>query len=321
MLALSDGEAAAIRRYLVRGGTVIADGEPGLYDEHCHRRATGPLHDCLPIEIRSLSKPAAGDPRLRFGLRSVGKGKFILYRDLDSGYVKARGYGYEGTADPTDGAAALRASVKLRAMLAEQAGLKADFRLCDERGKDFDHAITAMDYVDGRARYVACVPKGKYGRTLKARLTIPAAGHLYECRTGKYLGSIGEKTTSDVTLYEATGNIFALLPYRVQRLDVTAPPRATLGRPIDVKATVVVAPVQRVGDGPYARHVVVLQLRRPDGRELPENRWIDETVHGSAVDRLYLALNDPAGKWTLIARDVATGIRQTAVIEVAAATP
>ena len=42
----------------------------------------------------------------------------------------------------------------------------------------------------------------------------------------------GKKTTSDVTLYEATGNIFALLPYRVQRLDVDRSlPSATLGRP------------------------------------------------------------------------------------------
>ena len=113
------------------------------------------LHDCLPIEIRSLSKPAAGDPRLRFGLRSVGKGKFILYRDLDSGYVKARRLtAMRALPIRLTGAAALCGPRSNScAMLAEQAGLKADFRLCDDGGgKDFDHAITAMDYVDGRAR-------------------------------------------------------------------------------------------------------------------------------------------------------------------------
>ncbi len=99
--------------------------------------------------------------------------------------------------------------------------------------EDFDLAMTAMDYVDGQARYVACVPnKGTYGRTLKARLTIPTAGHLYECRTGKYLGNgptgrplAGrEWPAHDVELREATGSIFALLPYRVERLDLSAPP-------------------------------------------------------------------------------------------------
>lgn len=322
-LALSDGEAAAIRRYLAAGGTVIADGEPGLYDEHCHRRAAGALHDCLPLQGAVV--------------RNVGKGKFILYHELGSGYVKARGYDYEGTTDHPFSEELLRASTRLRAMLAQQAGLNPDFRLCDDRGKDFDCAMTAMDYVDGQARYVACVPNGVYGRTLKARLTVPAAGHLYECRTGKYLGTVGDCPDSrgspvdparksggrengtvpfggtNVELREATGNIFALLPYRVQRLDVAAPPRAALGEPIDVKAT-----VRRAGGEAYVRHVIVFQLRRPDGRDLPEQRWIVETVNGVAACRMYLALNDPVGKWTLIARDVATGTRWTAAIDIQA---
>ena len=114
-------------------------------------------------------------------------------------------------------------------------------------------------------------------------------------------------------LREATGSIFALLPYRVERLDLSAPARAVLGRPINVKARVVAS------HGPFVRHVVVFQLRRPDGRDLPEHRWVVETGSGAAADRLYLALNDPAGKWTLIARDVATGVRQTAAIEIQAA--
>ena len=236
-------------------------------DEHCHRRAAGPLHDCLPIVTRSVSEAAVHDPRSRFGFRPVGKGRFILYRELGAGYVKARGYNYDGAADPTSAEEALRASADLRAMLDQQAGLKPNFRLADDRGRDFDHAMSAVDYVDGQARYVACVPNGVYGRTLKARLTVSAAGHLYECRTGKYLGTTGEvvarpelpakgvevnasSQTSDpgldVELREATGNIFALLPYQVQRLAVAAPARAALGRPIDVKATVVKAPAPSV---------------------------------------------------------------------------
>ena len=159
-LALSDAEAAAIRRYLAGGGTVVADSEPGLYDEHCHRRAAGALHDCLPSgTVPVFANPPAApvaNSLAKTGLspspvRQVGKGKFILYRDLGPGYVKARGYGYQGMADPSSAEEALRASAKLRAVLAEQAGLHGDFRLCDDRGKDFDCAMTALDYVDGQA--------------------------------------------------------------------------------------------------------------------------------------------------------------------------
>ena len=67
----------------------------------------------------------------------------------------------------------------------------------------------------------------------------------------------------------------------------------------------------------FVRHVIVFQLRRPDGRELPEHRWIAENENDAATARLYLALNDPAGKWTLVARDVATGVSQSAAIEIA----
>ena len=68
-MALSDAEAAAIRRYLDDGGRVIADSEPGLYDEHCHRRAAGPLHDCLPEKgsLARQSRQRQIHPLRRFG--------------------------------------------------------------------------------------------------------------------------------------------------------------------------------------------------------------------------------------------------------------
>jgi hypothetical protein len=64
------------------------------------------------------------------------------------------------------------------------------------------------------------------------------------------------------------------------------------------------------------RHVLVLQLRRPDGKNLPHHRWIIETATRSAEANLFLALNDPAGSWTLTARDVATGVRRDLSIEI-----
>ena len=72
--ALSSGETAAIRRYLNDGGVVIADSEPGLYDEHCHKRAEGSLHDCLPPHGNDISES-----------RNVGKGHFILYQGPATG--------------------------------------------------------------------------------------------------------------------------------------------------------------------------------------------------------------------------------------------
>jgi hypothetical protein len=83
-----------------------------------------------------------------------------------------------------------------------------------------------------------------------------------------------------------------------------------LGQPIDVKVV-----LTAIG-GPLARHVIVLQLRRPDGKNLAQHRWIVQTDTGSVASQLFLALNDPVGHWTLIARDVATGVQKAVPIEV-----
>jgi uncharacterized lipoprotein YmbA len=86
-----------------------------------------------------------------------------------------------------------------------------------------------------------------------------------------------------------------------------------LGQPIDVKVVPIVAAA-----GPLARHVIVMQLRRPDGKELAQQRWIVETDKGSVTSQLFLALNDPVGQWILLARDVATGIEKAVPIEIQA---
>ena len=205
-------------------------------------------------------------------------------------------------------AATLQAETSFLAVLDRQAGLRPAFRI-RARGQGFAQTSSAADFVDGPARYLACVIDGKLGKTYDARLSVSGSGYLYDCRAGKYLGTAGEH---DIKLRAATGNLFALLPSRVQRLDVTAPARASLGRPIDVKVAATIA------GGPPFRRVIVLQLRRPDGQDLAQHRWIVETSDGSVSSQLFLALNDPIGPWTLIARDVATGVETAVPIEIQA---
>jgi hypothetical protein len=55
-LALSDAEAAAIRAFVARGGTVIADYLPGVFDQHGRARARGALDEVFGV----TRDPAAG---------------------------------------------------------------------------------------------------------------------------------------------------------------------------------------------------------------------------------------------------------------------
>jgi hypothetical protein len=61
--ALSEKEAARIRSFVLGGGTLVADGTPGLYDEHLRRLARPPISDLF--------------------LTSAGKGKAILVSQPD----------------------------------------------------------------------------------------------------------------------------------------------------------------------------------------------------------------------------------------------
>src|SRR5204863_285464 len=63
-LALSDREAAAIRDWVGRGGTLIADYLPGAFDEHCKGRATGALDEVFGVQ-RDAAQGVTMTPRVR----------------------------------------------------------------------------------------------------------------------------------------------------------------------------------------------------------------------------------------------------------------
>jgi len=86
-IALSDAEAAAIRDFADHGGTVLAIGEPGLFDGHGRRR-TVPALAGVPVRRPDVlgAAPAAGDPApleaMAALLRQAGvEPEFALLRD------------------------------------------------------------------------------------------------------------------------------------------------------------------------------------------------------------------------------------------------
>ncbi len=63
-IALSDAEVAAIRAYAAHGGLVLADVEPGTFDEHSRRRTAPPLADLRAHGIDALPDTQAEMQRL-----------------------------------------------------------------------------------------------------------------------------------------------------------------------------------------------------------------------------------------------------------------
>lgn len=296
-LALSEAEAAAIRKYASDGGVVIADQEPGLYDEHCHKLPQGRLHDLFT---------GTGGP-----VREVGKGKAMLLSGMDANYMKLVGQGVGGEAAQTvktkEGGAF---AAKLRAVLTnETSSVAPGFDLTDDQNNDLAKDVATFGYVDGPARYVAVLISGKHGETRKARLTFKGTGHVYDCRAGKYLGRAGPLA---VVCRVATANLFALLPGRVKKLDLTVPKKAIAGQPFGFSVRLKSDPQTVV------RRVLRAQLKRPDGKSRPVDTRIFEMRDRSLIGTVATALNDPVGRWTLTVTDAATGVAQTAAIEITA---
>jgi len=85
--ALSDAEAQAIGRFVEAGGTAIADGVCGLFDEHCRLRPEGVLDGLFGVTGHALAfqgDPATegaapgGLPLLEPGLRATGGAPAVL---------------------------------------------------------------------------------------------------------------------------------------------------------------------------------------------------------------------------------------------------
>ena len=97
--------------------------------------------------------------------------------------------------------------------------------------------------------------------------------------------------------------LYSVLPYQVYRVDVVEMGSSD-PREIVVKLGVVPS------EGQAGAHVFHVTITDPQGcvrDEYTQNVKVDPTEPSTSVVRRRMALSDPAGSWTITARDVATG--------------
>jgi len=131
------------------------------------------------------------------------------------------------------------------------------------------------------------------------------SGHLYDGRTGEYLG-FGRETARG--LKGSQGRWICRLPYVVKKVETGGTPSIKGGRTWTGYAEI------KVKDGRPGRHVVCVKVIGPDGKEYRHYRQKLETKNGRAEIGIPFCWNDPAGRWTMVVTDVATGIRTSRTI-------
>jgi Beta-galactosidase len=283
--ALSEAEAQAMRQFVVQGGVLIADGNPGAYDAHS-RRLSRPY----------LSELFAGPHVGPTTVRTVGRGKAI-YVNMDlANYHRDRvlGRGMEG----------YRVTGRvLRENLAEP-----EFILGDTSG-DPVVGVAIHVFRNGGARIVGLVSNPANQRVDKAQavvLTFPGGRFAYNLRTAEPLGK-EKRLTVQVDPYEPT--ILSVSPAAMPRLIVSGPRRLRLGETGEIGLRV-------SGRSPAALHVFHVDVVDPSGEIASRYSGNISAPNGHAATVLPLALNDKPGKWKIRVQDLLSGQAHLSTVDV-----
>ncbi|MGE5532259.1 MAG: beta-galactosidase, partial [Bacteroidota bacterium] len=332
--AISAREAAAIREFVQKGGTVIADSYCGVRDDHGAPRAmlddlfgikqtltppqlqaadmTGP-NAAVPVASGSADLGLAGGrPLATIGtmpayiVNQVGKGKAIFLNSSFSNYAEVSAGGVAGeTLDqevaPETVTAPIRSFVQ---SLLKDAAVQAPV-LVTCRGNE-DAAVETSRLRLDQAELIGVVRGITAGAVnasdlLSCKLTLPQKRFVYDSRAGKCLGEV---TQIEDRLPRGIARVYALLPYQVGGVGLSAPVRIQAGSPLELKLAV--RPTNAAAT--VGTHVLHVTVAGPDGKP---RTWYDRNVvaaGGRATLAIPLAFNDEPGTWTISVRDIATGV-------------
>ncbi len=129
------------------------------------------------------------------------------------------------------------------------------------------------------------------------QVTFPA-GHAYDMRAREYLGDTDQV---ELTLGPGETAMLCVLPYEVTGVQI-------VGADNEMRASV-------LADGDRTDHVLHVTVTDPDGNPAPTYTRNILAEGGSADLHIPLALNDPAGEWTVTVRDVLSGVEASGSFE------
>lgn len=284
-LALSDRELEALAKFTAGGGLLLPTGPWGTFDEHVAPRDAATLREVRRPEAAALAP-----------IEEAMKG---------SGSV-----------------AAARQALQ---QLFSAAQIPPVVTVTDAQGNNLLHCQRTA-FRDGEAVYIALLRDNLAGQTVTGpdgveyvrdsgaaaasesiTVTLPQVRHVYDVRAGRYMGRVDRFKS---TLASAEAKVFALLPYQIGALSMSAPRTARRGQKVEVQ-------VKLAGlDGEPLPHVVHLEVTTPQGQRHPLYSQNVLTEEDTARLVLPLAYNDPPGSWWLVAREVVSGITARREVQV-----
>jgi hypothetical protein len=274
-IALSPGEAAAVRRFLGKGGTVIADGEPGLFDQHSRRFKKPPLADLF------RSAGDAPSPRM------ANPGGQIRYLDPLRGVRGDDGGCGFGLPAFDDMAEFLE-----RTRLAPTVTLRNS---AGRRAADSEISI----FRQGSATIIALLPDpvcagdalAQHGE--RVALTLDHAQHVHDLIAR---ADLGRTDRVELTLDPAAPAMLVISDRRIMPVAITAPAKMRLGEMAELKFA-----------SARPQSVLHIDIVDPAGRLVAPYSGNLRFHGGQGRKGIPFALNDPVGSWEIRVRDILTG--------------
>jgi hypothetical protein len=228
-------------------------------------------------------------------VNNVGKGRAILLNFAVGSYSSARSDKRAETWWALFKGLLARANVQPRVSIRTAEG---GLRKCE-----------AVFYRDGVVEYLGFL-KYRYEPPQDAEVVLDRKAHTYDVRAGEYLGNVDR---FPATFQIERGKLYARLPYAVKAIDVKLA-KASPGEAVAI-ALGLTASSSKTG-----RHWFHIQVFGPDKVERRHYAQNVAVVNGKGQAVIPLALNDAPGAWRIVARDVASGVRAEATLEVQAPT-
>ena len=338
-VALSDAECQSIRKWVQAGGVLIADLDPGIMTEHCRLLDRGQLDDVFGIDRSGAQLRMGKDNEnwtvgdgarslkvgaVQVGLKGAAKSAWTAKQGQESApalFVNSFGKGKAlyfacdffrayGDATEKSGGAEGYAQMVFAQEVFEKALRDAGWRppvttLAEGKNTRAAFFRTWCKVLGDQRYFLSCRLQRAFFEAPAADVTSTAVfdqpGYVYDILNGRELGW-GDRVEMPLTDY--TVRLFAVLPYRITGLTADAPATAQPG-----KDTVTRLAIQ--AQGKPGLHVFRVDVIDPAGHLSP--CYSDNVVarEGAADFKLPFALNDTPGDWTLLVRDVTSGVTVT----------